>query len=62
MAQENKIKGNILIIQYTKYTETLKLEDQDVDNEIQAAFQRNVGQILSIMLNGKVLYVKSSKL
>lgn len=58
MAQTDQIKRNILIIQYTTHIETLRLEDHLVDEKIRAAFQLYAGQILSIMLNGAVIYTK----
>lgn len=62
MAQEDKIKINILIIQYITHTETLRLEDQEVEDKISAAFQFNASRILSIMLNGSIIYTKNTTL
>lgn len=55
-----KEKRNNLIIQYTTHIETLKLEDSKVDEHIQSAFRNNAGQVLSITLNSKIIYTKST--
>jgi hypothetical protein len=59
MAQEDKIKRNILIIQYITHIETLRLDDAATDKAIQAAFLNSSDMVLSIMLNGEIIYTKA---
>lgn len=59
MAKNKQIERNNLIIQYTTHIETLNLESQDVDEVIRSSFLKTPGQVLSIMLNGKMIYAKT---
>lgn len=54
-----KEKRNNLIIQYKTHIETLKLEDINVDKAIQKAFLSSFDNVLSIMLNGEIIYAKA---
>lgn len=59
MAKNEQIERNNLIIQYKTHIETLKLEDIDVDKTIQKAFLNSFDNVLSIMLNGEIIYAKA---
>jgi len=54
-----KEKRNNLIIQYKTHIETFKLEDVDVDKAIQNTFLSSFDNVLSIMLNGEIIYAKA---
>lgn len=58
MAKGDQIERNNLIIQYTTHIETLKLEDGDVDAALGAAFRKSAGTLLTILLNGNIIYAK----
>lgn len=59
MVKSEQVKRNNLIIQYKTHIETLKLEDIDVDKTIQKAFLNSFDNVLSIMLNGEIIYAKA---
>ena len=59
MAKSEQIERNKLIIQYKTHIETLKLEDIDVDKAIQKAFLNSFDNVLSIILNGEIVYAKA---
>lgn len=59
MAKDGQVKRNNIIIQYIDYTETLNVKSQDIDEVIQYSFSKRPSQILSIILNGKMIYAKT---
>lgn len=59
MVKSEQVKRNNLIIQYKTRIETLKLEDIDVDKAIQKAFLSSFDNVLSIILNGEIIYAKA---
>ena len=59
MVENEQVKRNNLIILYKTHIETLKLENVDVDKAIQKAFLSHFDSVLSIMLNGEIIYAKA---
>jgi len=59
VAKDGQVKRNNIIIQYIDYTETLNVKSQDIDEVIQYSFSKRPSQILSIILNGKMIYAKT---
>lgn len=52
------LKRNNVIIQYSTHIETLKLEDGEIDDTLSFAFIKSNGTLLSIIINGSIIYVK----
>lgn len=52
------LKKNNVIIQYTTHIETLKLEDIEMDDALSFAFRKSACTLLSIIVNGSIIYVK----
>lgn len=60
MAEGNQIERNNLIIQYTTHIESFNNIDQElVAEKINKAVQIFTGDVLSITLNGAVIYAKA---
>jgi hypothetical protein len=52
------LKRNNVIIQYSTHIETLKLEDAEIDDTLSSAFRKSAGTLLSIIINGSIIYAK----
>jgi hypothetical protein len=54
------VKRNNLIVQYTTHIEKISLEDSALEDALNSILIKNKAQLLSILLNGKIIYVKKS--
>ena len=54
------VKRNNLIVQYTTHIEKISLEDSALEDALNSILIKNKTQLLSILLNGKIIYVKKS--
>lgn len=53
-------KRNNVIIQYITHIEKMSLEDSAIEATINNALIINAAELLSIVLNGNIIYVKKS--
>lgn len=51
-------KRNNVIIQYITHIEKMSLEDSALEDALNSIFKKNTSQLLSILLNDKIIYVK----
>ena len=51
-------KRNNVIIQYTTHIEKMSLGDSALEDALNSIFKKNTSQLLSILLNDKIIYVK----
>ena len=59
MAKDKQVERCHLIIQYNTYIETINIESQDIDKAILASLKKKPGQVLSIILNGSIIYERN---
>lgn len=58
MAKEEKVDTNTLIIQYITHIDVLKLDSESIDQKIQEVCLNKADELLSITLNGKIIYTQ----